>query len=479
MATKEIEQSVYDTLKFAKLVKQTYGKNSLTRAAQDSIAQFPVIMSADIPLDDATIISKALEAQYAALLVTVISARSDYDRSQYSTPVDYLKTFHNNSNFPVLFRTLDSMLPENVHLDDCAVESAVTMHELEKLVDPDIVLESFSNDVYEESTLNHSYRPEYTTQKAMESVVQNLRELHRPAMEDHSTDFMNAYGVGNASTLTKDGVGAPTKNATRERTIRKAVPQYDPNTGRPLLDARGKQIKVDVVDEKDNVRVPTATGKQEIVRNDKLTALEPTLINLQLTSHHGDSANIITHNLVIGVKAKTSMVPQNLMISNLADGVSNSNGIFRIIRWSEGELHFVRDLILGIDHAKKGAAGTRDMQNWLAALKNRKLSDAISKFVSGRGNPPMTTIVTTSYEVAKVAEMTGIDLNEPYTAVRLLSKYYVLGLIIYDTDTGKVKSIFDGDTNFSVTTISAMKTKQQKDMDLMQYSQFIRAAGRM
>ena len=479
MATKDIEQNVFDTLKFAKLVKQTYGRNSLTRAAQDSIAQFPVIMSADIPLDDSVIISKALEAQYAALLVTVISARSDYDRSEFSTPVDYLKTFHNNSNFPVLFRTLDSMLPKDTNFADCALESATTMHQLEKLVDPDIVLESFTEDVYEESTLNHSYRPEYTTQKAMESVVQNLRALHRPAMEaDHSDDVMNAFGVGNAARLTKDIIGAPTKNATRERVIRKAVPQFNAD-GTPKLDANGKQIKVDEVEEKSNVRVPSATGKQEVVRNDKLTALEPTLINLQLTSHHGENGNIITHNLVIGVKAKTSTVPQNLMISNLSDGVSNSNTIFRLIKWSEGELHFVRDLIFGIDHAKKGASGTRDMRNWLAALKNRKLSDAISKFVSGRGNPPMTTIVTTSYEVAKVAEMTGMDLNDPYTAVRLLSKYYVLGLIIYDTDTGKVKSIFDGDTNFSVTTISAMKTKQQKDMDLMQYSQFIRAAGRM
>jgi hypothetical protein len=99
--------------------------------------------------------------------------------------------------------------------------------------------------------------------------------------------------------------------------------------------------------------------------------------------------------------------------------------------------------------------------------------------MTGESMPPITTIVTTTYEVAKVAELTGMDLLEPYTAVKLLSKYFLLGLVIYDPETGRVQSIFDGDVNFSVTTLSGLKTKQQKDQDLTQFAQFIRASGRM
>ena len=485
----EKDQGIIDTVKLATLIKKNYGRSSLTRSAKDTIAQFPVVFSGDIPTDDAVIIAKALEAQYAALMVSVISARSDYDRGQYSNPSDYLKTFHNNSNMPTLLRSMDSQLPENVQLADCVIESAVTLYNLGKLVDKDLAMESYEQDWFNAGTLNHSYRPEYATQKAMKSVVQNLRSLHRPAMEDSGADFLGAIGAAR-SNPNKDTMGAPTRAVKEYETKNRGAVMYklDPATGKPIKDSNGNPIpEVDpktgkpitgTIIEKSREYGGAATGKQEIVRNDKLTSLEPTLINLQLTSHHGDGP-IITHNVVMGVKAKSVVIPQNYMISNLAEGVNNSRAIFKFIKWSEGELRLVRDLILGIDSARTSAVADRDMRRWLEAIRGRKHSNTLGKFTSGIGNSPMTTVVTTSYEVAKVAEMTGMDLNEPYTAAKLISKYFLLGFVIYDTGTGKIKSMFDGDVNFSVTTISGLKSKQQKDIDLMQYSQFIRAAGRM
>lgn len=476
-----------DVVKFARLIHKQYGRNSLTRSAKDTIAQFPVIFSGDIPADDSVIIAKALEAQYAALLVSVISANSDFDRSVYPNATDYLKTFHNNSAFPSLLRAIDSQLPENESVLDSVIESATTMYDLEKLVDTDLVMEStFSNDRFNQSTLNHAYKPEYATQRAMESVVNNLRKIHTPAMEDATDELLGGLGASRSGRLTKDYYGAPTKADKVQQTIQKNVPLYYEEDdgihkkGDPIIDPKtGKQMKGDKVTKGEVLRAPAATGRQELIRNDRLSSLEPTLINLQLNSHHGDGASVITHNVVMGVKAVPSVIPANLMVSNLAEGVNNSRGMFKIVQWTEGNLRFVRDLIFGIRNAKEDAVANKDMKHWLRALKNRKYSDAAGKFVSGTGNPPMVTIVTTSYEVAKVAEATGMDLNDEYTAAKLISKYFLLGFLIYDTDSGKLKAMFDGDTKFTATTISGLKTKQQKDLDLMQYSQFIRAAGRM
>lgn len=470
-----------NVVKFARLIHKTYGRNSLTRSARDTIAYFPVIFSGDIPADDSVIIAKALEAQYAALLVSVISANSDFDRSVYPNATDYIKTFHNNSAYPSFLRAIDSQLPEGTTRFDCVVESASTLYDLEKLVDPDLVVEStLPSERFNSSTLNHSYRPEYATQKAMESVVQNLRALHTPAMEDATDDLLGSLGApANEPRVTKDGLGAPTKAEKVSKTTLRGVPLYDENN-KPIIDPKtGKQMTGDKIIDNQVLRSPMATGKQELIRNDKLSSLEPTLINLQLNSHHGEGSSIITHNVVLGVKATPSVVPANLMVSNLAEGVNNSRGLFKIIQWTEGTQRFVRDLIFGMKGAREDAVANKDMKHWLRALKNRRYSDVVGKTMSGTGNSPMVTIVTTSYEVAKVAEATGMDLNEEYTAAKLIAKYFLLGFIIYETDSGKLKAMFDGDTKFSVTTISGLKTKQQKDLDLMQYSQFIRAAGRM
>lgn len=474
----KVAQDTFDTLKFARLVKQTYGRSSLTRDAKDTIAQFPVIFSADIPMDDAVIITKAIEAQYAALMVSVISVHSDYDRAKYSNPADYLRSFHNNSSIPALFLSMDSQLPEGESILTSTLESATTMYALESLVDKDIVMECWDTleDRFNTGSLNHMYQPEKATQDAMESVVRNLRELHKPAMEAASDDLAAAFGVA-GNRVTKDAVGAPTKATTMKTTV-KSGPARD-DTGNVITDRRGN-VKMETTTVRDEpIRQPMATGQQSIVRNDRLTMLEPTLINLQLNSHHGNNGDVITHNIVMGVKAMAKLIPQQFMISNLADGVNNSRTIFKFIRWTEGNYSIIKDLILGIDEAKDSAVSDRDMRKWLQALKRRKFSNLIGRLFNGEGMPPLTTIVCTSYEVARVAELTGMDLNEPYTAAKLLSKYYLLGFMIYDPETGKLKALFDGDTSFSVTTLSGLKTKQQKDQDLVQYTQFIRAAGRM
>lgn len=474
----KVAQDVFDTVKLARLVKQTYGRSSLTRSAKDTVAQFPVIFSGDIPTDDAVILAKALEAQYASLLVSVISAHSDYDRSKYDNPADYLRSFHNNRSIPTLFMSMDSQLPDGESVLTCTLESAHTMYDLEKIVSSDLVMECWdtAEDRYNCSSLNSMYHPEKATQDAMESVVKNLRALHKPAMEGGMDGIAGAFGVSGSRT-DKDMIGSPTKAEKTTTTIRSNIPQRDEN-GNFIKDDKGRVVTGELKNVDNIVRSPAATGVQKIDKNDRLTALEPTLVNLQLNSHHGN-APVITHNVVLGVKAMIRSIPQQFMISNLAEGVNNSRSIFKWIKWTEGEYGIVKDLILGISDSKEAAVSNRDMRTWLSALKRRKLGNLIGKLASGEGMPPLTTIVTTSYEVAKIAEMTGMDLNEPYTAVKLMSKYYLLGFMIYDPESGRVKAIFDGDTNYNVVTINGLKSKQQKDQDLAQFSAFMRAAGRM
>lgn len=473
MADNRTEQAMVDTVKFARLVSQTYSRSSLTRKARDTIATYPVIFSGGIPVDDAVIIARALEAQYAALLVSVISANSDYDRGKYNNPSDYLKTFHNNSNIPSFMQGLDSQLPDGTTIGDCAVESAMTMQSLAHLIPKEIAVECFDgvDDRCNSRSLNHAYQPASHTQSIMQDIVDKVTKIHAPAMEVDVLERMNA------STTGRDDLGSPTKGGTVRRTTRD-VPLTD-DQGNIVRDNRGRPVTNRVTEDDIIQRNPQVTGVQKVATvADRLTALEPTLINLQLMSHHGN-APVITHNIVMGVKVKCRVIPQDLIISNLSMATNNSRAIFKWIKWTEGDYHFLRDFVLGVDNAKETAVSNRDMKNWIGAIKRRKFSDMWSKLINGSPMPPLMTVVCTSYEVARVFEATGIDLNEAYNVIKLINQYYLLGFVIYEPENGKIRSIFHGDTSFSTTTVSGLKTKQQKDIDLTQYAQFIRAAGRM
>lgn len=471
------DQAIVDSVKFANLIKNTYKRSSLTRNAKDTVAQYPVIFSADVPTDDAVVIAKSLEQQYAALLISVISANSDYDRSRFSNPSEYLKSFYNNANVPTILMAVDSQM--NGALMDCdqfAIETAVSVVNADKLV-PELGMECWidSGAQFNQNSLNASYRPERATQKVMESVIENLRKIHMPAMEAPIDEVL---GGMYANTTNKDSVGAPTKADKTERTIERGRIQRDED-GNVIKDAKGRPMTENVTKENKLTRAPAATGRAGLMSGfDRLGSMAPTMIDVQLTSHHGN-APVITHNVIVGVKAMARSIPQDLMISNLAEGVNDTRNMFKFIKWTEGEYKFLWDFVLGVQNAKAQAASNRDMQHWLKGLQRRKRSDLLNKMGHGMAMPPMTTIVTTSYEVARVAELTGLDLNDSFNAAKLISKYYLLGFVIYESETAKIKAIFDGDTNFSVSTIAGLKSKQQKDTDLTQYAQFIRAAGRM
>ena len=460
------EKELSTAVSFAKLVKQTYGRNSLTRASQNSIAQFPVIMSADIPLDDAMIIAKGLEAQYAAMMVGVISMHSDYDRRKYPNPGDYLKTFHDNSSIPAMFRSMDSQL-EGATAIECTVASAI-LTDMGKLVPKEVVMECWGNDdgissaMFNGASLNAKYTPHAYTQGVMESVVGDLRKLHAPAMEADGSIMDTAVRMNRPVSNDSLGNGKFRSDSSHERKV----------------DRNGNLVVNDKTSRSGDAR---GTGVQKLAeKNQRMMAdLEPTLINLQLNSHSGNG-QVITHNVVYGIKTKVQAIPQQYIIEGLVGGVKGSRRIFDFIRWTEGDFKLIRDGIFGFDRAKTDAVANRDIRTWLDAIRVRRRNDGYSKALSGQGLPPITTVVVSSYEVARVAEESGFDLSEPFVAAKLIKEYYMLGFIIVDTETGMLSCMFDGDTKFFQTSVSALKqkTKSSNETDLTQFAAFMRAMGR-
>ena len=77
---------------------------------------------------------------------------------------------------------------------------------------------------------------------------------------------------------------------------------------------------------------------------------------------------------------------------------------------------------------------------------------------------PFTTLVLTTDEVEQIRQTAGYDITSRNICKKLMDNLYLLGLLIVNVNSGTVESIFDGFTEFSSTTLSAMKESRKDDM---------------
>lgn len=488
------QATTLDALKFAKAVVSKTSNNSLTRqAANQSMFIYPMVMCADVPIDDAVPYAKETERMLASLLVALISVNSDFNLEKYMNPSEYLQKFHSNENASAILRALNTAVNQATEsfsaLRECldvAIENATLIpDDITRTISPDFVMEAFIDTglCFRVNRINEEYTPHVATQSAMESIAKDLQGIPKPAMEAGGSPAGSAGRMGsqilyrqtNQGRADASG-GAPDKSVKVNQTTTEMVDFTMPDgrkLRRPAVDENGKpiQTKSEVV-----TTLSTQTGKQGVVRNDRLTGMEPTLVNLQLTGHTRNGT-VIVHNVTLAIKVDCRQCTSEVMVSNLVGAVTGSRAIFNFIKWTRGQYGFIKDFIFGVSNAKDKAIGSRDTRQWLASLKRGKLKGAISR-LTGETMPPITIIVATMNDVARVQQETGVDLSQPFAAIKMMNAYYMLGFSIIDTATGKVMSIYDGDTDFSVTSINALRGRNSsKETDLSTYVSILRAAG--
>ena len=172
-------------------------------------------------------------------------------------------------------------------------------------------------------------------------------------------------------------------------------------------------------------------------------------------------------DFMIAIKAMCHVVPTQQMVSMLVDAVQNNQLAFKIIKWSKGEQHFVRDFIFDISNARANANNMKNAGAWTYALKRRK--EASKAFVGG-GAPvsPISTLVVTDVEVEAVKAACGIDISKDDVAAKLIKDYFLLAFMIYNTQTKAIMTMIDSDKSrgFVTTNINGLKAGNKKDTGL-------------
>lgn len=428
-------------MKSYKRLSSNFTPKSIASMARDQIMQFPVYMSNLVNAEDAPVINKALEKQYSVLAMLALSNHLNYDSSKYQTVGDVISEIHNNNDNPNMLNYVMNLV-DNTKAVAHAFESTRVQVNADDLAG----LWYGTNDEITTESINNQYLPnEGNIRKAEASIAM--------AMEANSSAAKTEVKANPDFDPDKKS-NAFTQNDVQKQAQQNVSPEPKKETG---WDARLGSANYGTRGAGPNAKVP-----KPLLSNDTmLVNAAPTVVTATMVID-GEP-----RDFMIAIKAMCHVVPTQQMVSMLVDAVQNNQLAFKIIKWSKGEQHFVRDFIFDISNARANANNMKNAGAWTYALKRRK--EASKAFVGG-GSPvsPISTLVVTDVEVEAVKAACGIDISKDDVAAKLIKDYFLLAFMIYNTQTKAIMTMIDSDKSrgFVTTNINGLKAGNKKDTGL-------------
>lgn len=411
-------------MKSYKRVSSNFAPKSIASMARDQIMQFPVYMSNLVNAEDAPVITKALEKQYSVLAMMALSNHLNYDSSKYQTVGDVISEIHNNNDNPNMLNYVMNLV-DNTKAIANAFEGTTRVQ-----VNADDLAGLWygTNDEITTESINNQYLPNEGNIRKVEASISMAMEADTNTAKKKDDDDKEAK-VDKADALPSS---------------------WDSTLGTSDYGFRGSNARA-------------GTRQPELLKTNDQVLLNaaPTVVTATMMIDNQK------RDFMIAIKAMCHVVPTQQMVSMLVDAVQNNQLAFKIIKWSKGEQHFVRDFIFDISNARANANNMKNAGAWTYALKRRK--EASKAFVGG-GAPvsPISTLVVTDVEVEAVKAACGIDISRDDVAAKLIKDYFLLAFMIYNTQTKAIMTMIDSDKSrgFVTTNINGLKAGNKKDTGL-------------
>ncbi len=447
-------------------------RNSIMRMAAPGIFQYQYLGSDEIETDVQLAICQALQMTYASSVCTAFSLNPNMAMKRYKNISSFVQSFHKNSDMPTnLDGLLSSVGVESAIETDNDPEYTATIDEAYSPgVLKELALECWSNteEALDVEPLNDLVQPYDRVMRIKEEKVKALQEANE-AFRDR---FDAIASTANAIDAAVDGRGGEqTGHVKGVKTNSYTQLQLDKN-GQPIKDKNGNFKMTTKYINRDR------TIKNEVVHINKLEAMEPTMVNVNIIQH-GEDAGQFNNVITLGVKVMPRIIRSNVMIAVMSEMCKSTHHLInRILKFTKGEVNTL-DFLLGWSASKKKALKENaDMEmRFMNQQKKRKKLGRIAK-ITKEGIFPTLTVVITRYQADKVKELTGMDLTTLAAATKIMNEYYLLAFGVYDTDQNTLQMLFDGDSNWSITSIGAMKSMMTKTTDLLNQRQMINLFGR-
>jgi len=198
----------------------------------------------------------------------------------------------------------------------------------------------------------------------------------------------------------------------------------------------------------------------------KCNELVPTTLSVTLQIKDGSSFGGVS-NFVVGVKGLMHPVNSDDMISNLLSGFKSGNKFFNFLRWTSGEIKFVKDLVLNMDNIREDVVKKhkKNGSSWWSALKRRRNVAALRRIKGSGRILPNATIVCSMPEVDELKEAYGVDLLDSKTINKIMKTYFLLGFAVVDDSQELCHFIFDGENKYQVVSYSGLEKENNSKND--------------
>ena len=370
--------------------------SSIAAKATEGILQFPVLVSNSIDYEDAVIIMKACERAYAGFIQVIFSMNADMVDVGANNMSEFIRRFHQNDGITSVDTDADN-LSKAMRLSN---ESASLEDEL--------------------FIVNCS-----AVQPSAPIMGAALKEAMKPYIDNFNMTKLN-------------DVYSPRRISQVGTTI-------------DMEDARGQEPKLrkhhHIVKE---ANVVLSSGDVK-----KANELQPTFINLEL--QRGNAKQPVTYHVTLGIKCTLHVIPSDEFISNLVNACEYKGKLFRFIKWTTGEINFIRDFVLNLDVFKKTTKSRAGVNShWWDALKRRATDAKISKLETTR-MLPNTTLVLTREEADEIKANFGYDVMNPSVASRIMKEYFLLGFVVLSASEEIAHVLYDGQKSFQTYTLKALE----------------------
>lgn len=384
-------------------LKEDLSKKSIASAARDSILQFPCLISDSVPVNMANATAKYLDRAYADYVRIAISMISNVDISVDATPSQFLRKIHQN------------MKLESVEEDGRIIK--------EHFYDGDLCL--MINDVKGIAFAFESYNGNKTT---------NLYKLNIESCREWLKDY--------------DLLPFTEADDLKQSDILNGILQ---NAAKNAEMDREKHAQILSKDQK----VPQLLNDRDVK---KANDVQPYAIQIRLSTINENNEFVGYWDLVIGVKTILHLIRSDEIVDNIARSIANRSVMFNFIRWTTGEISFIKDLLLHLDDLKFDVNNrAKGYSAWFPTLK--RLKDRKVSFKNFRANQliPNSSLVISSYEVNLLEEKYGIIIKDVGIAKRLINNLFLMTLVILDDASLTMDILYQDSTSFETYALETIQ----------------------
>lgn len=388
------------------------GMSSIAKASSNMTLVFPVICSRGISIENASMVSKAVEKNAVTMLQRLFSA---YQLSDERDVASFLSKFHQNISSGAA--SLDDVFNVVTRLtESTALEQMAVKQDMNNI------------DFYLPSPVSESALTRYVVREGAATPNPNNGARTYNGPYDNSKTYNGTVNdvKGGINHYHGNIINGPDPNSPEERAARSA---------KNMSDAR---------------KADNEFFKNQVLDSDykKANELMPTLMTVNFKVETAEGNVVDYNNALIGVKAKLYPVSSDDVVNHLADKTISRNWLTNFFRATTREISFMKDFILAVDKAKIDAMSLSTRRStsdkmW-KVLERRALNSRLKNIMRQNNNASaITTLCISQEEVEYIRKHYNVDMERVSTILGLFESLNLMCVCIVDESLEVAKFIYD------------------------------------